>query len=411
MDDIDSVQLAIGKNAVSGKIVSKLKNTMSDRHSAEKLFNEMVQDYRSEILPTIAENWNEMTEIKKEQLAQMNNFFCGLHFIVGLADAAEETIKLWESQYTCKEGLSSSGTQRLVRTACKAFHHRGSQQCGSSTLFRTYLRKQGIHKIPLAQFAGNRFNVLFYDAAGVYYLRSHIINFIETVHGGQANRLLHSVLGDLKEPTYLSGCRALGLIDKLVSGPLWRKLQESDTSVLKMGNLYCDMKAKFDSWSCDAHAFLTGSDFLGDGFVFHLDDEVWKALVESNTLDATTQELLQLLFGSFSVTTQRLLIDHLHEGKHHCDVVSTVTVQETASVPTTNIGPERDFAVLDRMLREKPNANLIALESMILYSHNKTLLWLGQQTCNDRGKLLKAARTRVPTIRAKFKKKRNRSET
>ena len=34
-----------------------------------------------------------------------------------------------------------------------------------------------------------------------------------------------------------------------------------------------------------------------------LDDEVWKTLVESNTLDATTQELLQLLFGSFSVTT------------------------------------------------------------------------------------------------------------
>ena len=44
------------------------------------------------------------------------------------------------------------------------------------------------------------------------------------------------------------------------------------------------MKAKFDSWSCDAHALLTGSAFLSDGFVFHLDDEVWKALVESNTL-------------------------------------------------------------------------------------------------------------------------------
>ena len=54
------------------------------------------------------------------------------------------------------------------------------------------------------------------------------------------------------------------------------------------------MKAKFDSWSCDAHALLTGSAFLGDGFVFHLDDEAWKALVQSNTLDATTQELLQL---------------------------------------------------------------------------------------------------------------------
>ena len=79
LDDIDSVQLAIGKDAVSGKIVSKLKNTMSDRHSAEKLFNEMLQDYRSEILPTIAENWNEMTEIEKEQLTQMNNLWPPLY--------------------------------------------------------------------------------------------------------------------------------------------------------------------------------------------------------------------------------------------------------------------------------------------------------------------------------------------
>ena len=76
MDDIDSVQLAIGKNAVSGKIVSKLKNTMSDRHSAEKLFNEMLQDYRSEILPTIAENWNEMTEIKNEQFFLWPPLYC-----------------------------------------------------------------------------------------------------------------------------------------------------------------------------------------------------------------------------------------------------------------------------------------------------------------------------------------------
>ena len=32
LDDIDSVQLALGKNAVSAKVVAKIKNTMSDRH-------------------------------------------------------------------------------------------------------------------------------------------------------------------------------------------------------------------------------------------------------------------------------------------------------------------------------------------------------------------------------------------
>ena len=139
LDDIDNVQLALGKDAVSAEIVMKLKNTMSDRHAAEKLFNELLHDFRAEILPTVAENWNQMTEMEKEQLTRMNNFFCGLHFLVGLADTAEETVKLWEAHYTSKEVPASSGTQRLVRTACKAFHHRGSQQS----------------KIPLAQFIGN----------------------------------------------------------------------------------------------------------------------------------------------------------------------------------------------------------------------------------------------------------------
>ena len=34
-----------------------------------------------------------------------------------------------------KESSGSSGTQRLIRTACKAFHRKGSQQCGSYALF------------------------------------------------------------------------------------------------------------------------------------------------------------------------------------------------------------------------------------------------------------------------------------
>ena len=44
LDDIDSVQLSLGHQAVSYKIVSKIKNTMSDRHAAEKLFNEVLQE-------------------------------------------------------------------------------------------------------------------------------------------------------------------------------------------------------------------------------------------------------------------------------------------------------------------------------------------------------------------------------
>ncbi len=405
LNDIDSVQSVLGKEAASSKIIYNIKNTMSDRHAAEKLFNELLYDFRAEILPSVVENWDDLTLVEKEQITHMNNFFCGLHYLVGLADCTDETIKLWETSLTTEYEVSSSScTQRLIRTACKAFHHHGSQQSGSSILFRSYLRKKNIFKIPLAKFIGNRFNIIFYDAAGIYYLCHHMINFIESVHGHQANRLLSSILRDLKNPVYISGCRALGIIDKIVTGPFWRKLEESVSSVLEMSSTYSAMKLQFDSWTEDSSSLIDGSIRCIPDDVIH-EDEVWNVLIQSNSTDAMTQELLQLIFHSFSVTTQRLLIDHLPGGVHY-NVTDEAIIDETRSVPTTNVSPERDFAVLDRLLREKPNAHYIALEAMILFAHNKTSSWMNKMSLDERSKLIEAARTLAPSFKSKFKARR-----
>ena len=107
------------------------------------------------------------------------------------------------------------------------------------------------------------------------------MNFIESVHGGQANHLLQAVLADLKDPMYIAGCRALGLIDKVVTGPLWRKLRESPILVLEIGSVYCELKTKFDSWSVDASAVIEGSAVLEHANIVRR-DEVWSTLTESN---------------------------------------------------------------------------------------------------------------------------------
>ena len=56
-------------------------------------------------------------------------------------------------------------------------------------------------------------------------------------------------------------------------------------------------------------------------------------------------------------------------------------------------------------MREKPNANVIALESMIIFSHNKTSVWLAHLSYSEREKLLQTAQTLAPTFRAKFKQR------
>ena len=127
LSDIESVQQVLGGNAKSTEIVTKLKNTMSDRHAAEKLFNELLSEFRAEILPAVAKDWENLTRDEREQLMRVNNFFCGVHFLVGLVDCVEETLKIWEAKSVVqKESSGSSGTQRLIRTACEALHHKGS---------------------------------------------------------------------------------------------------------------------------------------------------------------------------------------------------------------------------------------------------------------------------------------------
>ena len=164
------------------------------------------------------------------------------------------------------------------------------------------------------------------------------------------------------------------------------------------------MKRKFDSWSDDACALLEGIALFDNTTFIHM-DEVWKALLQSNETDVMAQELLQLLFAAFSLTTQRLLVDHL-PGRKYYAITDTAMAQEIASVPKTNVAPERDFAILDRLMREKPHASVVALESMILYSHNRTSSGLEKQSCEEKKKVFEAARNLAPAIRRKFNERR-----
>ena len=67
---------------------------------------------------------------------------------------------------------------------------------------------------------------------------------------------------------------------------------------------------------------------------------------------------------------------------------------------------ERDFAQLDQLLREKPNATTIALEGMILYANNQTRAWLDGKDEKDRAEILKIATKLTPEHRELFRQRR-----
>ena len=234
LEDLSQSAAQQGYSNAGKDIVTKIKNTMSDRASTQKSFNHILEEYRASTLPTAIRNWETLTEMEKSTMCEMYHFFCGMHLVVNMAEHTAEVLKLFESADGVMD--TESGTVRLVRTTCKAFQRRGCEKSGCPLQFTTYLKSQGIDTNPLIHFKGNRFNILFANGGRVYYLQKHIINFL-TKSWSTLNRLLKAVLEDIQNDLFVAGCKALGLIDKLVTGPLWRVL-ESNLHILEVPKYY-----------------------------------------------------------------------------------------------------------------------------------------------------------------------------
>ena len=143
------------------------------RHAAEKLFNELLANYRAKILPDVVSVLAEATKTERGQLTQISNcFFCVLHFLVGLADCVGATLKLWEATYlqlTCTSQWNAIKTWRLHVKSFMSEDHSKRGIPFNSELTCIYLRNKDIDMILLAAF-----NILFYDAAGIYFFKKPI---------------------------------------------------------------------------------------------------------------------------------------------------------------------------------------------------------------------------------------------
>ncbi|XP_066920601.1 putative leucine-rich repeat-containing protein DDB_G0290503 [Clytia hemisphaerica] len=398
---LDDLSKKSSDKSFSNKVFGSIKNLMSDRCSTQKKFNHIFIEYRASVLPQIIEGWDNLTDKEKSKLKNINEFFCGLHYLVGLADQAEATLKVWEGLLYDKDkkvgslahgGYSNgeSGCLRTIRTVCKSVQERGCDKSGRMVHFATFLKSEyNITEIPLYPFLGNRFNILFLNAAGVFQLYSLLQAFFSECY--DENRLLTAVYHDLNVLAYKVGCRALGLIHKKVTGPFWRQMVESETA-LNMSKNYQKMVEKFEKWSADSSDFLFGSDCL---FPKHIHkDTIFETLTSQFEHDESmTKPLLEMIFASFTVVSKRMLEDHLVGGKY--DNPSEETSQEAVAVPTSNALNERTFGMLDYLKRAKPKALDMVYEGIIMFNLNKTKAWRDNLSKSDLMMVMERARTSV----------------
>ena len=111
-------------------------------------------------ITTGSENWEELSQKEKESMSEMYNFFCGVHFVVSMAETTSEAIRLFEKAHHKDSelgvsGNTEAGTIRLIRTACKVFEHQGDDKAACALHFHTYLHRLGIKEVHLAHFRGN----------------------------------------------------------------------------------------------------------------------------------------------------------------------------------------------------------------------------------------------------------------
>ena len=116
---------------------------------------------------------------------------------------------------------SESGTIRLVLNICRAFHKHGSEQVGCPVPFLAHTQSVGFSGLPLATFKGNKFNIVFHNVAGVYFLREPITFFLKNVYGTNNKTTTASCVGRCFCTRVSSRLLCSRSCDKLITGPLW----------------------------------------------------------------------------------------------------------------------------------------------------------------------------------------------
>lgn len=48
---------------------------------------------------------------------------------------------------------------------------------GDPNILQVYMKNHGVENIPIVNIRGNRFNVLFYNAAGTFFMHKHILQY------------------------------------------------------------------------------------------------------------------------------------------------------------------------------------------------------------------------------------------
>ena len=172
----------------------------------------------------------------------------------------------------------------------------------------------------------------------------------EYLEGHRTNGLLQSVLHDLKVPEYVAGCKALGLISRLITQPLWSILDDEKVSILDMNCYYASLVDFLQKIQEDIGSFMTGQLLpFGEDTILHKDAIFDILIATSEEYDDKVETILLVIIPAFHQLSLRLFKDHLPGGKW--DNFTEDMQRKTAGTVKHNQFSESIFGYLDNLLR------------------------------------------------------------
>ena len=412
LQDVDNRSHATD-NCKSKEILVNIVTRLSDRAATELKLGDLIEETRTELLPIVKEGFDEMCAEDKIAAGQLFVFSCGLHGLVHFAESCATS--LLEAEKGMFEGCvpsidsflnkaNESGTIRLIQTCCKAFARGADEKNGCHLEFaafvKPFLKEHGFHTLPLAPFRGNRFNILFSNAGHIFLLTEQFISFLT---GRANNRLLKSVLHDLKTPEFMGGCKALGLLSKFITTTLWRLIEDQTIHILDMSSNYQSLYNCLRTAAENPRQFMEGSilPFGPDTPVKR--DQFLDALMVPFDNDCVTETMLQIILPGLTKLSEKLYGDHLPGGIYNGVSKESHMYKITGSVPKHNKFAESVFGYIDGSMKCKPNISVISCEAYVMFSKNNTLQWLEGKTDKEQASLLAAARQERTKMLQEFK--------
>ena len=172
------------KDGKASTYVQCTKSVFSDIENTNSVSN---QNTENEILQKVtcfmtdrSATEGKVNKILSEEISSADNihfFKCGVHPILQFSEVCVKQLHELESKIdtNIKTDNKESITHCLLRFMSKLFYKDGS---GDPLLTSVYLKKIGIFEKPIMNSRGNRFNNLFHNGRGTYYLATHLVKYL-----------------------------------------------------------------------------------------------------------------------------------------------------------------------------------------------------------------------------------------